>query len=438
MNRIFNVFVILALVFAGTALTSCSKGNVEPAARLVKFHDYLYGVEYDDYDFELANNYIDENFHIPQRIGCSQVRKGNFVGRNLDYYINSDLNIVIKVNRKGEPDKATVNDTGAFFTSRYASISVTGCAPDFSTETLHNTTDYLPVYEILPISTLDGINENGVYAALNMDATGETSMDRSKWNPGCFGLGAAYTNPSSKLTFCTYILVRVVLDHAKSVDDAIRIVESINWYDPLSFADGMSQSFHWLFADATTNCILEFIDNKPVFIKTGNVSSPSLETIMTNFTNSLWQKGIIQNYGTGYERYDILSARYPDTPCTFEGMQNLMEYVWSSKCYTLSIDDPDFLATDQVSEYFTAAQLYRNPEALADPLFQEIYKSFQDDYNDRSTWYTPDCDVWITTHTSIYDLNTRTLKVKVNEGLDGMNNYLTFDLNSHFPNPIAK
>lgn len=438
MNRIFNVLVNLALVFAGTALTSCSKGNVEPAARLVKFHDYLYGVEYDDYDFELANNYIDENYHIPQRIGCSQVRKGNFVGRNLDYYINSDLNAVIKVNRKGEPDKATVNDTGAFFTSRYASISVMGCGPDFTTEVVRNTTDYLSVYEALPIATLDGVNENGVYAALNMDATGETSMDRSQWNTGYFGLGAAYTNPSSELTFCTYILVRVVLDHAKSVDDAIRIVEAINWYDPLFSEDGESQSFHWIIADAKTNCILEFVDNKPVIIKTSDVSTPSLATIMTNFTNSLWQKDVIQNYGTGYERYDILAARYPDTPSTFEGMQNLMEYVWGSKCYTLSIDDPDFLATDQVSEYFTAAQLYRNPEALANPLFQEIYKSFQDDYNDHSTWYTPDCDVWITTHTSIYDLNTRTLKVKVNEGLDGMNDYLTFDLNSHFPNPIAR
>lgn len=428
----------MILALAGTMLISCSKGDVEPAARLVKFHDYLYGAEYDDYDFETAKNYIDENYYIPQRIGCSQVRKGNFVGRNLDYYINSDLNVVLRINRNGEPEKATVSDTNAFFTSRYASVSIMGCAPDLTTEVVRNTTDYLPVYELLPITTLDGINENGVYAALNMDATGETSMDRSKWNPGYFGVGAAFTNPSSKLTFCTYILVRVVLDHAKSVDDAISIVESINWYDPLSFAEGMSQSFHWLIADAKTNCILEFIDNKPVFIKTSNVSSPSLATIMTNFTNSLWQKDIIQNYGTGYERYDILAARYPDTPCTYEGMQDLMEYVWSSKCYTLAIDDPDFLATDQADEFFTAAELYKNPEVLKDPLFQQIYESYQDDYYDRSTWYTPDCDVWITTHTSIYNLDTRTLKVKINEGLDGMKDYLTFDMNSHFPKPLDK
>lgn len=115
-----------------------------------------------------------------------------------------------------------------------------------------------------------------------------------------------------------------------------------------------------------------------------------------------------------------------------------MEYVWSSKCYTLDIDDPDFLATDQADEYFTSAQLYKNPDVLNDPLFQSIYRYYQEGYYDYSTWYTPECEVWLTTHTSIYDLNTRTLKVKVNEGLDGMNDYLTFDMNSHFPKPMYK
>lgn len=436
-----NKFLALAFMTVAMVTVSCSKDDAEgaekPVARLEKFHDYLYGMEYDDYDFETAKNSLDNTSNLP-KLGCSQVRKGNFVGRNLDYYINSDLNAIIRVNHKGEPEKATVSDLTAFYNSRYASIGVTGCSPNFTTEKVSNTTDFLPVYEILPISTLDGINENGVYVAINMDGTGETSEDTSRWNFGYFGLGAAFTNPSSSLKMSTYGLVRVVLDHAKSVDDAINIIESINWYDPILSSDGLSQSFHWLLADATTNCVLEFIDNKPVFLKTTDINSPSLATIVTNFTNYLWQKGIIQNYGTGYERYDILAARYPDTPCSFEGMQGLMEYVWSSKCYTLDIDDPDFLATDQADEYFTAAQLYKNPDVLNDPLFQSIYRYYQEGYYDYSTWYTPECEVWLTTHTSIYDLNTRTLKVKVNEGLDGMNDYLTFDMNSHFPKPMYK
>ena len=434
-----NKFLALALMAVAMVFASCSKDNAEgaekPVARLEKFHDYLYGMEYDDYDFETAKNSLDDTSNLP-KLGCSQVRKGNFVGRNLDYYINSDLNAIIRVNHKGEPEKATVSDLTAFYNSRYASIGVTGCSPNFTTEKVSNTTDLFPVYEILPIYTLDGINENGVYVAINMDATGETSEDLSLWNCFYFGLGAAFTNPSSSLKMSTYGLVRVVLDHAKSVDDAISIIESINWYDPILSSDGLSQSFHWLLADATTNCVLEFIDNKPVALKTTDISSPSLATIMTNFTNTLWQKGIIQNYGTGYERYDIFSARYPDTPCTFEGMQGLMEYMWGSKCYTLDFDDPDFLATDQADEYFTAAQLYKNPDVLADSLFQSIYTAYLEEFYDYSKWHTPECDIWISTHTSIYDLNTRTLKVKVNEGLDGMNDYLTFDMNSHFPKPL--
>lgn len=50
--------------------------------------EYLYGVEYDDYDFQSGIAYLDK--FKPVYAGCSETGKGDFVGRNLDWFINND------------------------------------------------------------------------------------------------------------------------------------------------------------------------------------------------------------------------------------------------------------------------------------------------------------------------------------------------------------
>ena len=430
--------LIPSLLLAAATLTSCSNSENLGAGIgqdncVTKYNDYLYGLEYDDYDFKACVEMSEKIYGGMAPAGCSEVRKGNFVGRNLDWYINRDLSAVIRINAKGTPSDDN------FYTARYASIGMVGCTPEFGLDYVKSTSEYLPVYDILPVSTGDGINEKGVYVGVNVTATGETSMDPAKWKDQQWGLGAAYTNPASDKKICVTSLVRVILDHATSVDDAIRIVKSINWYEPVNFpTPGATQAFHWLICDKNTSCVLEFVDNQPVFVKTNNVSTPSLATIMTNFNNYLMQDGIIQDHGIGYERFDLLSDNYASTPETANGMQRLMEKVWYTKSYTMTLDEPGYWATENPNEYFTAPQMYNHPEILKDKRYQQVVDYNVADYNNRDNWHTPGCTVWYTTYTSIYNIATRSMSVKLHEGLDGMKEYLNFNFDQHFSKPLNK
>lgn len=435
MNNIMKTFFIVLCAMTATMFASCSNGDQgsqdEPKECIKKINNYLYAMEYEDYDFVDGVKWYEEKFGIAAP-GCSEVRKGNFVGRNLDWNINTDLAAIIRVDRKGNPD------TDDFFTSRYASIGMVATAPSFGIDKITNTTDYHPIYERLPFTTSDGINENGVYVGVNVTATGETSMDRSKWNHDRWGVGAANTNPLSDKRFCVSYLTRVILDHAKSVEDAISIVKSISWYEPVNFPkEGATQAFHWFIADKTTNCVLEFVDNEPVVVKTNDVRNPSLATIMTNFNNYLWDKGIIQDHGMGYERYDLLADNYFLIDETAEDMEQLMEKVWYTKAYTMKFDEPYYWATDHVTDFFTAEKVYKHPEVLKDERFRESVEKECAIFNDRSKWHTPKCEAWYTTHTSVYDIEHKTLRVKLHEGLDGMQDYYPATIDDKFPNPLA-
>lgn len=436
-KELFFISTVATCIVAAT-LTSCSKDESsaienKPTECIAKYNDNLYGVEYDDYDLKACIELSESMYGGIGPAACSEVRKGNFVGRNLDWYVNRDLSAVIRVNAKGTPSDDN------FYTARYASIGMVGAMPEFGIDHVKNTTEYLPVYEQLPMATGDGINENGVYIGVNVTATGETSMDPAKWKDHQWGLGAAYTNPASDKKLCVTSLVRIILDRAKSVDDAISIVKSINWYEPINFPTaGATQAFHWLICDKNTSCVLEFIDNEPVFVKTTNVNEPSLATIMTNFNNYLMKDGIIQDHGIGYERFDLLHDSYASTPETAEGMQKLMEKVWYTKSYTMSVDEPGYWATENPNPYFTAPQMYKHPEILKDERFLQVVNYNLADYNNRDSWHTLDCPVWYTTHTSVYDLTTHSLSVKLHEGIDGMKDYLTFSFDQHFPKPLSK
>lgn len=434
MKRIINSILVAApCLIAATLTSSCITKASKEDQCLEQFNDYLYGVEYDDYDFKAGVEMFEKKYGGVAPAACSEVRKGNFVGRNLDWYINCDLSAVIRMNAKGTPSDEN------FYTARYASIGMVGCMPEFGTGTVTNTTDYQPIYEVLPMATTDGINEKGVYVGVNVTSTGETSMDRTKWKDHQWGLGAAYTNPESDKKLCVTYLVRTLLDHAASVDDAIRIVKSINWYEPKNFPrEGATQAFHWLISDSTTCCILEFVDNAPVFVKTNDVNTPSLATIMTNFNNYLMQDGIIQDHGIGYERWDLLRDNYASTPETAEGMQGLMEKVWYTRSYTMKLDEPNYWTIENPNDYFTAPQMYKHPEVLKDKRYQQVVSKNFADYNNRDKWHTKECSVWYTTHTSIYDLANRSLSVKLHEGVDGMTEYITFTSDQHFPKPLAK
>ena len=410
---------ILCTVLAGISLlASCTSGSVELRSN-TPICEYLYGVEYDDYDFE-AGMQVTSELYMPQA-ACSEVRKGNFVGRNFDWYINSDASFVIKVNR-GD--------------ARYASIGMGGCMPPF-TDSLASSGCWSPVYDLLPLMTMDGINEKGLYVGINVMPTGETSSDPDRWAPGQWGLGAAFTNPDAARTYGVSALVRFVLDNAASLAEARDLVESVNWYEPVDFPNpGESQAFHWLIADSVSNAVLEFIDNKPCFIQTDAVREPSYATIMTNFTNKLMADGqIVQPSGCGYERWEILRDNYAATDESADGMKQLMQKVWYTRTYTDSLDE-HFMFTEFAGRDFPATEMYHNPDYKDNAAYAAFIKEQRALFADKAFWHVEDSPLWFTTHSVVYDLKRRSLTVMTHEGLDGQKEYYSASLSeSNYAKP---
>lgn len=87
------------------------------------------------------------------------------MGRNLDWYINTNASAIIKMNHTDE---------------HYASIGMVSCFNMFSND-IAKSGEYNDVYKYLPLKTLDGINECGLYVGENVMPTGETSFDSTSW-----------------------------------------------------------------------------------------------------------------------------------------------------------------------------------------------------------------------------------------------------------------
>ena len=415
MNSMINR--LMSLSAAAIVLAAC--GNAPQRAN-TPITDYLYGVEYDDYDFEAGTKALEH--YKPAAAGCSEVRKGDFVGRNLDWYINHDASAVIKVNSSEK---------------RYASIGVVGCCTRFD-DAFAESGEYGEIYGLLPMFTVDGINENGLYVGVNVMPTGETSTDPEKWNAGSWGLGAAFTNPSSDKTFCVTYLVRVLLDNASSVAEAKELVRSINWFEPYGFPhEGESQSFHWLISDPDESAVLEFIENEPYFNENPGTCEPGFGTIMTNFTNKLMADGLMQTSGAGYERWDTLAAAYGQDEASFESMHELMKKAWYTQLYTSDPTAPDHFMTEVASQKHPASVLYHNPEYRNSEEWAEIAAGLKKDYANPENWHSSDSPLWYTTHTSVYRISTRELHVILHEGLDEQKDFLAFSLaDSHFAKPL--
>ena len=415
-----SIKMLLCAAIIGITVTSCDK-EVDDTHVNTPIADYLYAVEYDDYDFQ-ANLQYSNSTLLPSYPACSEVRKGNFVGRNLDWYINNDASAVIKVNHTDD---------------HYASIGMVGCCPAFSND-LAKSGLYNDIYKYLPFKTVDGINEKGLYIGVNVMPTGETSFDSDTWEPYAFGHGAAHTNPSSDMHYCVNYLVRVVLDRAGSVEEAKKVIDGIDWCEPINFpAEGYTQSFHWLICDANQSVVLEFMDNKAVYTTAPSKTEPSLGNIMTNFTNCLREKDIIQICGCGLERWYMLHDSYASTPETFEGFQNLMSSVWYSQAYTIDPASHDFWFTEWYECGIPSYEMYRNYSLCENTEFVTSLRNYLKIFDDKSQWHVDNSELWYTTHTSVYDLSSKTLRVLVHEGRDEQKTYYEASLDgSRFAKPL--
>lgn len=394
-------FIAIATGFATTPqqkTTGLQSFPEEKKLQIRHLADSLFGVEYVDYDFESCRLYFDTLYGMSDNGACSEIRIGNFVGRNLDEKINNDACAVIKIKGNG---------------NRKASIGVVGCFSEFSyNRAIHDT---MPdkFYDCLPGRTVDGINEKGVYIGVNIVPK---RIDVS--NSGYFCVTG---KPDIENAYNTLYLTRFVLDNADGVADAIKKIKERTWYFPRKYPikDNEYQPFHWMIANKDTSCVLEMQADTIAVLLTTNIKAPSPCTIMTNFSNYLWSTDKYDPLGIGYERYEILQNRYgqlKNRSVTIADMFETMQNVWFSKSFTIPIYDKDFWMTELSSQLITSKYLHHNTELVKCPFFETLMRQYTEQWMDESWWFNDRTSLWYTIHTSVYDIENRTLMIMPHEG----------------------
>ena len=127
-------------------------------------------------------------------------------------------------------------------------------------------------------SPLDGINEKGFAVAVNTAVEQVTRQD------------------TGKTPVMTTLAIRLLLDRAANVEEAIGILDSID------MRSSGKIGYHFQLADRSgDSAIVEYIDNKMVVIRK---NPEDISFCLTNFTLSADEKN-----GTGKERFDIMQDR---------------------------------------------------------------------------------------------------------------------------------
>lgn len=391
----FNINTHKPINFTGE-----SKPQIYGSYKTIKpIKNFLYEVEYEDLDYNYANSYFEQNADIP-KFGCSSVRKGNWYGRNLDWFYNNDAEFIVKVPR-------AVN--------RYASIGVAGGLSKL-TDSFVNSGEFDAAYKLLPFRMYDGINEHGVFANVNVVPTDKGYTTGS------------IPNIATKTSVSGLMLIRYILDR---FNDATTAVSHIMNYVSVFFNKPLwdyGYECHYMIGDLTNTYILEFVDNKAVVVWDShpymtnfhlhNVRLNSDNTVYTPATQDSNRDAIITNnitpFGSGLERYNLIANRYSQINDK-DDMRNLMDDLLYSKAYsTYEHPSNPYWFTEFVGERNLTCASPAN-------LYSEVVQIAGQQYLNRSRNIG---DTWHTVHSSVYDVQNKKLYLITQE--DG--HELTFNL----------
>lgn len=345
---------------------------------MIKIKDYLFVPDtFDFLDYDAATLHFKEKYQEAPG-GCSVAQSGSIVGRNFDYFYDEHPNVIIKT-------KA--------YASRYATIGVAKTSGNITNKALTDG-NYKPEdLEMLPFAVSDCMNSEGLYASINL-VPFEDGEDTTP-------IGT--TGPE----VCQIMLPRYLCDFAKTVDEAIELLDNCIVYAPL----GISMKCHLYVTDGTDAVVVEFLDD--------NLAIVEDQPIITNFYVSDWTGDIasvalgdseddvaatgLTDHSNGLERYLILADGLDDVTDT-DDMLDLMKEVRYSEAYKTNVNPVWY------SEFYEGdLDIYSSAQDLV-PALEQARTAFQN--------RTRNGKVWITSHTSVYDLTNKKLIVVSEEAFD--------------------
>lgn len=337
---------------------------------LTRVAEYLY--EYDD----TYTSYTDPSDMSLIPGGCSSFKLGDKMGRNLDWYYNDQVDFIINCSRPG----------------CRKSIGIAS-HPKITKSSLE-AGEYIKYFEVLPWYTQDGINEDGLYASINVVPDDI---------PG--GL-TDYTPDGYEDSIDVLQIVRYILDYCTSVEDACDKLSRIQIRYNRAVAE-KGYGIHAMVADEYICLVLEVVNGELKIIESnkstnfwlyGTTLNDKAGRVYTNAdvpNNLPTRDNGITPLGSGLERWNIIAGYEGDDP---RELLNILAYTHT---YT------------NTSDIWYSELVYAPRNVTVDtPVDSEEMKYMLDVVHSQYESRSRDNPVtWHTTHSSVYDLKSITLSI---------------------------
>ena len=366
---------------------------------LRKIEDRLYEISYDSIDYAITDELFASGEVESGAAGCSSVRNGNYYGRNLDWFFDDCVEVVVHTKANN---------------GRLASLGVVGAVSNIS-KTAVDDGSIRNLLDIIPFFVVDGINEKGVFINVNVVPRNDLENPNTQIMP----IGEV------EATIDSGMLVRFVLDNFSSAEEAVRYLQEHVSLKVNKNLKEFHYETHWMLGDEFHTYILEMLDNRLVVQCADKDSEANIagRPIMTNFylnapgvtfgedgkvaTNHDGkpnQSGITP-HGIGLERYNLAVDEYRGAD-SFLGMLKLMYDLNCSKAYKIYMETPWY------SEFAEGDLTNSNP--IEDYGMEKRLEKYSN--RDRANGTN---SIWVTTHTSVYDIANRQLYITVAEEMTG-------------------
>lgn len=392
MKKIFKLSLLSFMTIG--LLSGCSSDDDQKTrSRFRKIAENFYEATYTDYDYDflLERRYSNMDYLAG---GCSAIKNGNFLGRNFDFVYGDISNVLIRTPHTNE---------------RYATVGMVAGLFWLTTSKIEGTLTE-EQSKIIPLNILDGINEKGVAIEINcvnaVDVGGRTK----------------HTNPGKKKV-SELAVVRYLLDHASSAENAIEILNEIDIVNDFEM-DTMgltSREFevHFMITDKDKSYLVELDNTKPDGEKMVVLEN---QGISTNFYvhGTDFDKNTYLDHSMGVERYKKLSDLKPEmtslakTKETMESVRytnsSLLEGEYDPKLgngYTCYSDHPTF---GENPIYY--ANIGEHIEEIEASMVEEHAETMK--FINKETKENPN-SFWCTCFTSCYDLINKTVDVAIYE-----------------------
>ena len=324
----------------------------------VKVQDYLYETTCTNIDDKEGEDFAAKNIKNAVKAGCSSVRNGNFHGRNYDWNYDDTNEYVVHVPAEG---------------GRHASV---GVATVVSGEEVM-TDSHMKVEQLLaflPYLTVDGINDAHVAVNANIAA--------SDYGP------TTGTNPG-KPRLSGVRIVRLILDRASSVEEAIKLLQEYDVYMPQAF------DIHYMISDPKETAVVEFINNEMKVDRNARV--------MTNYYVTL---PYLQPNAMGVERANILKVHYQEGN-TRDGMIKLMDRARTGRLFS---QDAVHLWVSEFSGSVLPGTDKKVSFADAD-----MIREYMIPYLAKTKRVRGSGSIWQTVHCSVFDIEQMKMHVIAQE-----------------------